>query len=364
MPRYTLQPNEFALSSAERESILANPGFGDFFTDHMAVASWNTVDGWHNHRLTATAPFQLHPSAGVLHYGQEIFEGMKAYRQADGSVAVFRPAKNAVRFAHSATRMSMPPLPEDDFLASVLELVDSERDWVPDAQGEQSLYLRPYMFASEAFVGVRASLAYTYAVIATPVGPYYPDPVKLWATPNYTRAAVGGTGDVKCGGNYAASLIAAGEAHEHGCGQVVWLDGAEHTWVEECGTMNIMFVMADGELVTPTLGTILEGVTRDSLLTLAPGHGLTPVERKISIQEVFEGVRSGEIAEVLACGTAAVVTPIVGFAAPGDEADVTVTVGDGTPGAKSTALRSHLLDIQYGRVADEHGWMRRVEASA
>ncbi|HSN44175.1 MAG TPA: branched-chain amino acid aminotransferase [Propionibacteriaceae bacterium] len=363
MARYTLQPNENAVSDAEREKILANPGFGDYFADHMAVASWDATDGWHSHRLAATAPFQLHPSAGVLHYGQEIFEGMKAYRQPDGGVALFRPEKNAARFARSASRLSMPPLPEDDFLASVFELVDSERAWVPDAQGEQSLYLRPYMFASEAFLGVRASLAYTYAVIATPVGPYYPDPIKLWATPNYTRAAVGGTGDVKCGGNYAASLIAAGEAHDHGCGQVVWLDGAEHRWVEECGTMNIMFVTSRGELLTPSLGTILAGVTRDSILTLASEHGLSPLERKISIHEVFDGVRSGEITEVLACGTAAVITPIVGFAAPGDDGDDSVTVGDGTPGEKTLGFRSHLLDIQYGRIADTHGWMRIVGAS-
>ena len=360
---YTVQRNPHPVSDEERTQILRDPGFGDYFTDHMVLANWTPEDSWTGLRIVATAPLQMHPSAGVLHYGQEIFEGMKAYRHRDGSVWLFRPERNAARFANSARRMSMAPLPEDAFVVAVTELVDLDRAWVPDAAGEQSLYIRPFEFASETFLGVRSSANYIFSVIATPVGPYYPDPVKLLITPNYTRAAPGGTGAAKCGGNYAASLAAATEAHEHGCGQVLWLDGKEQKWVEECGTMNIAFITADREFLTPaTTGTILEGVTRDSLLQLAPLHDLRPVERRIGIDEVIDGVRSGAITEVLACGTAAVVTPITGFAMPDADGgpDVAITVGDGAVGPETSALRTHLLNIQYGLADDPFGWMRRV----
>ncbi len=362
MADFPVQPNEHAVSSEQRSEILANPGFGDYFTDHMATAVWRPDEGWHQHRIAAMRPFTLHPSTGGLHYGQEIFEGLKAYRHDDGSVWLFRPDRNAARFAQSARRLSMAPLDEESFLTAVRQLVTLDHAWVPTNDNEQSLYIRPFEFASEAFLGVRPSQQYTFAVIATPVGAYYPAPVRLWVTPNYTRAAPGGTGQAKCGGNYAGSLAAATEAREHGCEQVMWVDGSTRTWVEECGTMNIMFITKDSELITPALGTILEGVTRDSLLTLAPEHGLTPVERQISVAEVFEKVVSGEIAEVLACGTAAVVTPIIGLSRPGsdDDADDQITVADGSVGARTAKLRQHLLDIQYGRAEDSHGWTQQV----
>lgn len=301
--------------------------------------------------------WSLHPAAAVLHYGQEIFEGLKAYRHADNSIWLFRPDRNAARFVASAERMGMAPLPEELFLESVTNLVQLEQAWVPAGENEQSLYIRPFMVASEPYLGVREAKTYRFAVIATPAGPYYSEPVKLWITPNYTRSAPGGTGTAKCGGNYAASLVATEEAYANGCGQVLWTDGAEHKWVEECGTMNVMFVTADGELLTPSLGSILAGVTRESILALADQHGLVPVERPISIDEVFEGLDSGKIAEVFACGTAAVVTPITGFNSPQRGVQV---VADGTPGPKTQEIRSHLVDIQFGRAADAFGWTRQV----
>lgn len=341
-----------------RDEILASPTFGEHFTDHMALAQWSTDKGWHDHAVVAQGPLQIHPSTAALHYGQEIFEGLKAYRHDDGSVWLFRPEMNALRFQRSAERLAMPPLPVEDFLSSLQTVVDLDRDWVPAPDGEQNLYLRPFMFGTEKLIGVRASKQYTYCLLATPAGAYYAQPLKLWVTPTYSRAAVGGTGAAKCGGNYAASLRAADEAAEHGCGQVLWLDGAEHRWVEECGTMNIMFVTDDGELLTPaTSGTILEGVTRDSLLELAAEHGLRRVERPIEFAEVRRRVLDGSISEVFACGTAAVVTPITGFASPDGEE---LTVGDGSVGSTTAALRRHLLDLQYGRVADTRGWMVRV----
>ncbi len=362
MSTFVLTRNDQPMPSAERAEIVAKPVFGANFTDHMALATWTPDEGWHDHALIGRRPFELHPGAAAFHYGQEIFEGMKAFRQPDGSVALFRPGKNAARFALSAKRLAMAALPEDDFVAAVAALVDLDRDWVPQPDGEQSLYIRPFEIATETLIGVRAANEYTFCVIASPVGPYYPEPVTLWATPNYTRAAEGGTGAAKCGGNYAASLAAAAEAHEHGCQQVIWLDGAEHRWVEECGTMNILFVTSDGELLTPELtGTILDGVTRDSILTLAPEHGLRPVQRRIAIDEVFDRILDGTITEVLACGTAAVVTPIVGFAAPAvNGADRRISVGDGTPGATSQAIRQHLLNVQYGLVEDVHGWLTHI----
>ncbi|HOB03680.1 MAG TPA: branched-chain amino acid aminotransferase [Propionibacteriaceae bacterium] len=358
MSRFTVTPSPHPTSVEARAAAVAHPVLGKDYGDHMARATWTAERGWHDLSIEAVQPLQMHPAAGVFHYAQEIFEGMKAYRRPDGGVNLFRPEKNAARFAQSAVRMSMPPLPVEDFVDSVTDLVALDQAWVPDAEGEQSLYIRPFMIADETFLGVRAAKRYTYAVVTTPAGPYYPDPVKLWVTPSYTRAAPGGTGAAKCGGNYAASLAAAAEAQQHGCGQVLWLDGAEHRWVEECGTMNILFVTRDGDLVTPALsGTILDGVTRDSILTIAPEVGLRTVERKVEFAEVLAGVREGAIAEVLACGTAAVITPISGFATPeGDD----VMVGDGAAGEQTRALRNRLLDIQYGRADDPYGWTHQV----
>ncbi|TRY17079.1 branched-chain amino acid aminotransferase [Tessaracoccus rhinocerotis] len=357
MGQFVLNRSQNPTSEAERNAALADPGFGRFYTDHMAVMNYTEGQGWHDPRLIATEDFSLHPAAAVLHYGQEIFEGLKAYRREDDSIWLFRPERNARRFMGSAERLEMAVLPEETFLNAVTELVELEQNWVPEGVNEQSLYIRPYMIADEPYLGVREAHRYIFAVIATPAGAYYPEPVKLWITPNFTRAAKGGTGAAKCGGNYAASLAAANEAAKHGCGQVLYTDGAEHKWLEECGTMNFMLVTADGQLVTPALGSILDGVTRNSILALATDHGLKPVERPVSIDEMWEGLDSGHITETFACGTAAVITPIVGFNSPdrGEEA-----VGDGTPGVKTREIREHLLEIQYGRAEDKHGWMRRV----
>ncbi|QMU78048.1 branched-chain amino acid aminotransferase [Streptacidiphilus sp. PB12-B1b] len=345
---------------SERAAILAAPGFGRFFTDHMASAVWTPTEEWHDRRVGPLEPFSMHPSAAVLHYAQEIFEGLKAYRHADDSVWLFRPEVNARRFARSARRLALPELSEEDFLTAVEELVRADAAWVPDSAGEGSLYVRPFMFASEAFLGVRPAEQVTFSVIASPAGPYFAagiSGVTLWVSSEYTRAGRGGTGAAKCGGNYASSLAAQIEARQHGCDQVMFLDDAGGDGnLEESGTMNLCLITSAGELVTPELGTILEGVTRDSLLTLAPEFGLTPVERSITLAELRSGAADGTITEVFAAGTAAVVTPIVGFKGDG----YAFTIGSGTPGKQTTALREHVLDIQYGRAEDRHGWLRRV----
>jgi len=344
---------------AERAEILAAPGFGRYFTDHMAKAVWTPKQGWHDRGIGPLESFTLHPSAAVLHYAQEIFEGLKAYRHSDGSVWLFRPEANARRFARSARRLALPELSEEDFLASVEGLVRADEAWVPTPAAEQSLYLRPFMFASEAFLGVRPSAQVIYSVIASPAGPYFASGVTgvtLWVSSRYTRSARGGTGAAKCGGNYAGSLAAQIEAQEQGCDQVMYLDSAGEGLLEESGTMNLCLITADGRLITPGLGTILEGVTRDTILTLAPEFGLTPVERSVTFDELRSGAADGTITEVFAAGTAAVVTPVIRF--KGESYDF--TVGGGVPGKQTLALRDHVLGIQYGRKEDRHGWMRRV----
>ncbi|WP_431982244.1 branched-chain amino acid aminotransferase [Streptomyces qinglanensis] len=345
--------------AAEREEILAAPGFGRFFTDHMSTATWSAERGWHGHRVGPLEPFSLHPSAAVLHYAQEIFEGLKAYRHADGSVWLFRPEANARRFARSARRMALPELPEEDFLAGVEELIRADECWVPTPSNEESLYLRPFMFASEAFLGVRPAREIVFSVIASPAGSYFEgglSGVTLWVSGTYTRAGKGGTGTAKCGGNYAGGLAAQLEAEEHGCDQVLYLDTAGEGYLEESGTMNLCLVTADGKLITPALGTILEGVTRDTILTLAAESGLTCEERQITLEELRSGAADGTVTEVFAAGTAAVVTPIVGFKGDG----YAFTIGDGEPGKQTAALRARVLDIQYGRAEDTHGWLHRV----
>lgn len=343
----------------QRADILAAPGFGQFFTDHMATAEWSG-EAWQDLRVRPLEPFSMHPGIGVLHYGQEIFEGLKAYRHADDSLQLFRPEMNAARFARSARRLALPEFPPELFLQAMDELVRVEADWVPPHGDEASLYLRPIEFASEAFLGVRSSRTATFCTVASPAGAYFPGGVRgirLWVTTTYTRAVLGGTGDAKCGGNYAGSLLAQTEAQQQGCDQVLYSSGpAERRILDEAGTMNIMLVTRAGELLTPALGTILQGVTRDSLLTLAGEHGLRPVEREIPLAEVIDGCRSGEIVEVFAAGTAAVITPVVALAGDG----VDVTVGAGEPGATALAIREHLLGIQHGDLPDTHRWLRRV----
>jgi branched-chain amino acid aminotransferase len=361
MLEFVHTPAPSPLPADERAAVLAAPGFGDHFTDHMVSVTWTAADGWHDARVRPYGPLQLDPSAAVLHYAQEIFEGLKAYRHADGSVWAFRPDQNAARFRRSARRMALPELPEEDFLAAVHALVQADEAWVPSSEtGEASLYLRPFMFASEAFLGVRPAAEVTFCVIASPAGSYFKGglkPVSIWLSTQFARSGPGGTGAAKCGGNYAASLAAQVEANQNGCEQVCFLDAVEHRWVEELGGMNLYFVQDDGSVVTPELtGTILEGVTRDSIITLLEDRGHKVVERKVDIDEWREGAASGQIREVFACGTAAVVTPVGRLAWPDGE----VEVGGGGTGEVTAGVRAALLDVQYGRVPDEHGWMRRL----
>ena len=349
-------------SAEERTAILASPGFGRYFTDHMVRIDWTADDGWTDGQVLPYGPLTLDPATMVLHYGQEIFEGLKAYRQPDGSIATFRPAANAARFARSARRLGMAELPEELFVESIRSLVEVDRDWVPDGP-DASLYLRPFMLATEVGLGVRPANAYAFLLIASPAGAYFPrgvEPVTVWLCTEYTRAAPGGTGEAKCGGNYAASLVAQAQAAAQGCDQVVWLDAVEHRWVEEMGGMNLYFVYGSGpsaRIVTPALtGTLLPGITRDSLLALAHDLGYAAEEGKISTDEWQAGNASGALTEVFACGTAAVITPVGTVKSASDE----WTVGDGSPGPVTMQLRQKLLALQNGREPDPHGWMHRL----
>ena len=343
---------------AAREAVLANPGFGSHFSDHMVSIEWSEEAGWHGATLGPRGPISLDPAAAVLHYAQEIFEGLKAYKQADGSLALFRPEANAARFNASARRLAMPELPESLFVESVRQLVGADRDWVPAMDGA-SLYLRPFMIATEAFLGVRPAKAYKFLVIASPAGNYFKSgapAVSIWVS-DYTRAAPGGTGAAKCGGNYAASLVPQAEAIERGHDQVVFLDAAEHKWIEELGGMNLYFVFDDGTLLTPALtGTILPGITRDSLLALAREEGLTVREDRYSIDQWRADAASGRLVETFACGTAAVVTPVGKVSGRDGE----FTIGSGGPGQLTQRLKARLVGIQRGEAADTHGWMTRI----
>jgi branched-chain amino acid aminotransferase len=357
--RFPLQPNPHPATEQQRAEVMVDPGFGRYFTDHMARAAWTRDDGWQDSAVVPFAPIPMHPAAAVLHYAQEIFEGMKAYHHADGSIWAFRPEANGERFARSAQRLALPELPLADFMTSVRELVRADRVWVPQ-RDEYSLYLRPYMFASEPFLGVRPANEVTYMLIAGPVGSYFAGgvkPVSIWLSSTYTRAARGGTGAAKCGGNYAASLAPMIEAAEHGCEQVCFLDAAENRYVEELGGMNLYFVTADRRVVTPELGTILEGVTRASILTLAKELGYEVEERPVEIAEWQQGMASGAITEVFACGTGAVVTPVGKLVWEGGEVD-SPTAGD--EDSVTMRLRRQLVDIQYGRAADPYGWMHQL----
>ena len=351
---FAVTKNLAAATPAAREEILANPGFGTNFTDHMVDICWSQKGGWHRPRVQPYGPISLSPAAAVLHYGQEIFEGIKAYRHADGSIHTFRPEENARRLQRSARRMALPELPVEHFLQSLRELIAVDGDWVP-AGADQSLYLRPFMFAKEAFLGVRPAEKVAYYVIASPAGAYFKGgvtPVKIWLSEDYARAGKGGTGAAKTGGNYAASLLPQAQAYEQGCDQVVFLDEAGN--VEELGGMNVVFVKKDGTLVTPQSESILAGITRDSILQLAEDRGHRVERRAVSLAEWRDGVASGDIVEIFACGTAAVVTPIGALKTPDFE--------DAQPsGTLALELRQHLTDIQYGRAEDTHGWLVRLD---
>jgi len=355
----TFEPTSEPVPVEERARLLADPGFGRVFTDHMAMIEYE--DGrWRDARITARHPFTMDPASPVLHYAQEIFEGMKAYRRPNGAAALFRPEANARRFAKSAIRMAMPPLPEEMFLESVRALVRADREWIPDTE-EGSLYLRPFMIANGSFLGMRPSTQFIYAVIASSVASYFKTDspsISLWVTREYVRAAPGGTGEAKCGGNYAGSLIAQAEAVREGCDQVVFLDAVERRWIEELGGMNIFFVFEDGSLQTPPLdGTILHGVTRDSLIRLARDMGRSVREEDYSIEQWREDAESGRLTEAFACGTAAVVTPI-GRVKGRDGA---FSIGGGAAGPVTLGLRSALVDIQRGAAPDPYGWIELVD---
>jgi branched-chain amino acid aminotransferase len=359
---FSVSRNPKPRSDQERAEILAAPGFGRYFTDHMVRIDWTADGGWGEGQVLPYGPLTLDPATMSLHYGQEIFEGLKAYRQPDGSIATFRPSMNAARFQRSARRLAMAELPEELFIESLRALTEIDQAWVPEDPTE-SLYFRPFMISTEVGLGVRPSNAYSYLLIASPAGAYFPrgvEPVSVWLSTEFTRAAIGGTGEAKCGGNYAASLIAQAYAAEQGCDQVVWLDAVEHRWVEEMGGMNLYFVYGSGpgaRVVTPALtGTLLPGVTRDSLLTVTQELGYTAEEGKISTDEWREGNASGAITEVFACGTAAVITPVGSV----KSAAGSWTVGDGGPGPITMQLRERLLGVQTGELPDSHGWMYRL----
>ncbi len=341
-----------------REALLKDPGFGRVFTDHMATVRYSEGRGWYDAKVGPREAIPMDPASTVFHYAQEIFEGMKAYRTQDGHALLFRPEQNARRFQQSAVRMSMPELPESLFLEAVERLVSIDRDWIPG--GEGSLYLRPFMIATQVALGVRPSSDYLFVVIASSVGAYFGgagDAVTIWVSQDFTRAAFGGTGAAKCGGNYAASLIAQAAATRQGCDQVVFLDAVERRWVEELGGMNVFFVFADGSVQTPPLGgTILPGVTRASILTLCRDEGLEVREAPYAIDQWKADAQSGRLVEAFACGTAAVVKAIGAVKSP----DGQFSIGNGGEGARTLAIRDALVGVQKGLRPDPHGWVRQV----
>ncbi|MFC5721211.1 branched-chain amino acid aminotransferase [Streptomyces gamaensis] len=362
-PTIELKPSSHPLADAERERILTSPGFGRHFTDHMVTIKWTEGRGWHDAQLVPYAPLSVDPANMTLHYAQTIFEGLKAYRQPDGGVATFRPEENAKRFQASARRLAMPELPVETFVAACDALVRQDKAWVPSS-GEASLYLRPFMIATEVGLGVRPANEYLFVVIASPAGAYFPGgvkPVSVWLSEEYVRACPGGTGAAKAGGNYAASLVAQAQAAEHGCDQVVWLDAIERRWIEEMGGMNLYFVYGDEDggarIVTPELsGSLLPGITRASLLRIAEDLGYEVAEGRVSVDDWKNGNADGTLTEVFACGTAAVITPV--GSVKSTRADW--TVADGKPGEVTMRLRKALLDIQTGAAQDTHGWMHRL----
>lgn len=378
---FAVHPAPDPVPAARRAELMEAPGFGRVFTDHMITLRWTPERGWHDGRLEPYGPLRLEPATSVFHYAQEVFEGLKAYRQHSGGdravatpdqdsgpIVAFRPFANAARFRGSARRLAMPELPDDTFVRAIELLVSQDRAWVP-AAADHSLYLRPFMIATDTSLGVsKPSSSYLMVVIACPAGAHFfggGRPVSVWLAGDYSRAAPGGTGAAKAGGNYAAGFAAQRQALEHGCDQVVWLDAVEHRWVEEMGGMNMFFVHGSGSrarITTPPLtGTLLPGITRDALLTLAPDLGIPAAEEPISVAQWRDGCRDGEITEVFACGTAAVVTPVgtVRSASGG----WTVGQGDGAgagPGPVTRRLRETLTGIQFGQLPDPYGWIHKI----
>jgi branched-chain amino acid aminotransferase len=358
---FAVSPMAHRASAESRERLLADPGFGRIFSEHMVRIAWSQKLGWHGAELVPYGPLQLEPGTSVFHYAQAVFEGLKAFRQKDGGVGVFRPDAHAARFRRSSRRLALPELPEEVFIEAIDRLLAIDGEWVPSAL-EHSLYLRPFMFASEVSLNVHPSTDVTFLLIASPSGSYFPSgvkPVTVWLSEDFSRAAPGGTGEAKTGGNYAGGLLAQAQAAEQGCDQVVWLDSHEHRWVEEMGGMNLCFVFGSGSgarLLTPALtGTLLPGVTRDALLKIAADLGYRAEEGKISTEEWRQGCADGSLTEVFACGTAAVITPVGSV----KSARGSWTVGDGRPGPITMRLRQALVDVQRGAAPDPHGWMHR-----
>jgi branched-chain amino acid aminotransferase len=346
----------------ERAKRMQNPGFGKVFTEYMVVIPYNEETGWGRGVLKPYGPILLDPASSVLHYGQAIFEGFKAYRQPDGHVKSFRPEANANRFNASARRLAMPEIPVELFVEAADILVRQERDWVPSTIGE-SLYLRPFMIATEAALGVKPSKEYLFLLIASPSGAYFSQgvkPVTVWISENYVRAAPGGTGAAKCAGNYAASLVAQKEAKAEGCDQVVWLDAVHRRYIEEMGGMNIFFVYQENGrtvVVTPMLtGTLLPGITRLTLLDMAKTMGYGAEERRISVDEWQAALQEGRMIEAFACGTAAVITPIGTVKSAHGE----WKINNGEAGPVSLALRKALLDLQHGLAPDTRHWLHEI----
>ncbi|KAA8735751.1 branched-chain amino acid aminotransferase [Actinomyces johnsonii] len=354
--RFPLTANPSPVAEDERQAVLAGLHFGDRFTDHMAHARWRQGEGWGDYGVIPYGNLSLSPATAVLHYGQEIFEGIKAYRHDDGSVWTFRPRYNAARLNASARRLALPELAEEDFVASLVDLVRADAAWVPSGEGE-SLYLRPFAFASEAFLGVRPSKVVDYYVIASPAGSYFThglEPISIWVTTEYHRAGRGGTGAAKTGGNYASSLLPQQEAYAQGCDQVCFLDDVSQKNLEELGGMNIMVVDADGTVRTPRLtGTILEGSTRSAIIRMLQDSGRRVVEDIISLEGLLADIESGRVREVFACGTAAVVVPLGHLKGKGFDARI-----EGNEVTRQ--VHDRLTSIQSGRAEDPYGWMYQL----
>lgn len=334
-------------------------GFGNYFTDHMFVMNYTEGQGWHDERIIPYQNFSLDPASMVFHYAQEIFEGLKAYRTPDGHVQLFRPQKNIERMNRTNERMCIPQVNPEDVLTAIKTLVSVDSDWVPTKEGT-SLYIRPFIFATDAHLGVHVSKTYIFCIILSPVGAYYDagiDPVKIFIETEYVRAVRGGTGFTKCGGNYAASLIGQKKAEELGYAQVLWLDGIEHKYIDEVGAMNVFFVI-DGEVITPTLetGSILPGVTRMSCIELLRSWGYKVTERKLAVQEVIDAQKAGKLDEAFGTGTAAVISPIGELNDNGEK----LVVNGGKIGDIAQKLYDNLTGIQWGKLPDTMGWTVKV----
>ncbi|MCO5948412.1 branched-chain amino acid aminotransferase [Mucilaginibacter flavidus] len=333
-----------------QETDFSNLPFGRTFSDHMFVADY--IDGeWKNFEIVPYGEIGLSPAISALHYGQAFFEGIKAYKHADGQVTIFRPEKNAIRFNKSAERLCMPALPEEIFIQSIAAVVDIDRDWVP-SKAHHALYIRPFMFATDPYLGVAPSATYKYMVLIGPVGPYFSKTLRVKIETHYTRAAEGGMGYAKSAGNYGGSMLPAKKATEEGFDQLIWTDAKNHEYVEEMGAANVMFVL-DGKLITPsTRDTILDGVTRDTVLTLAREWGMEVEERRVSVAEIIEGAKTGKLQDAFGAGTAATIAPVGSISYNGEE----YFLSDPKTREFSQKVLSELDAIKYGRVADTHGW--------